>query len=372
MSVLIRRITLAALMAALVGGTLALPASSKPGPVAHASKCKKKKKRSAESAKKKKKKCKGAGQSVSSLPGQATHPNVTPPSQAPTFLVDALSVASSPVLAGNGTSGQVTIDGAAPSGGKSVDLQSSDPSRATVPASVVVAAGQTTASFPVGTTVGSTVTTTLTAAIGGSNATAQLKVVSAPSVESVSLQRRCFTPGSFAANRVTLDVPAPVDTPVALTSDAPLDLSVPGSVVVPLGSKSALFAATALLPNPLVTVTATLGPSVADSASVSAISPSPAVQSLTIQPNPVTIGGSPVATVTLDCEAVGPSGTVVNLSSDFPGIAAPALPTVTVPQDQLTATFPINTSAPGTAHISADTGTGGPKQAPLVVANLGT
>ena len=53
---MIRRITLAALMAALVGGTLALPASSKPGPVAHASKCKKKKQRSAESAKKKCKK----------------------------------------------------------------------------------------------------------------------------------------------------------------------------------------------------------------------------------------------------------------------------------------------------------------------------
>jgi hypothetical protein len=140
--------------------------------------------------------------------------------------------------------------------------------------------------------------------------------------------------------------------------------------VVPSGSKTAFFAATAVLPNPLVTVTATLGPSVTDSASVSATSPSPAVQSLLIQPNSVTIGGSAVGTVTLDCEAVGPSGTVVNLSSDFPGVTVP--PTVTVPQDQLSATFTINTSAAGTATISADTGTGGPQQATLDVNNLGT
>jgi hypothetical protein len=86
----------------------------------------------------------------------------------------------------------------------------------------------------------------------------------------------------------------------------------------------------------------------------------------------VTIGGSPVGTVTLDCEAVGPSGTVVNLSTDLPGVAAPAFPTVTVQPGDLTATFTINTSAPGTALIGADTGTGGPQQAPLVVANLGT
>jgi len=368
-SVLIRRITLAALMAALVGGTLALPASSKTGLIAHASKCKKKKHRSAQSAKKKKK-CKGAGQSGSALPGQATHPNVTPPSQAPAVRVSALGVASSPVLGGNGTSGQVTIDGAAPSGGQSVALQSSDPSRVTVPPNVVVAAGQTTVGFPVGTTAGSTLTTTLTAAVGSSNATAQLKVVSAPSVESLSLQRSCFTPGSFAANRVTLDVPAPADTPVQLSSDFPLDLSVPTSAVVPSGSKTAFFTATALLPNPLVTVTATLGAPVTDSASVSATSPNPAVQSVSIQPDSVTVGGSAVGTVTLDCEAVGVTGTLVNLSSDLPGVTVP--PSVTVLQDQLTATFPINTSAAGTATIGAHTATGGTQTAELDVNNLGT
>jgi hypothetical protein len=90
-SLLIRRITLAALMAALAAGSLAVSASSSPGPVAHASKCKKGKKKA---GKAKKKKCKKGQQSQSTLPGQATHPTVTPPPSAPTILVNALSVAA--------------------------------------------------------------------------------------------------------------------------------------------------------------------------------------------------------------------------------------------------------------------------------------
>ena len=144
----------------------------------------------------------------------------------------------------------------------------------------------------------------------------------------------------------------------------------PTSAVVPSGSKTAFFTATALLPNPLVTVTATLGAPVTDSASVSATSPSPAVQSVSIQPDSVTVGGSAVGTVTLDCEAVGVTGTLVNLSSDLPGVTVP--PSVTVLQDQLTATFPINTSAAGTATIGAHTATGGTQTAELDVNNLGT
>jgi hypothetical protein len=180
-SLLIRRITLAALMAALAGGTLALPAANA-SPIAHTAKCKKKKKhRSAQSAKKKKKKCKGAGQqSVGALPGQATHPSTSPGAG-----VSGVSLAVSPVLAGSGTTGLVTISDAAPSTGQAVTLQSTDPSRVTVPGSVVVAGGQTTANFSVGTTAGSNVNVTVTAAIGASNATAQLNVVSTPSVQSL-------------------------------------------------------------------------------------------------------------------------------------------------------------------------------------------
>src|SRR4051812_13051027 len=147
---MIRRITLAALMAALVGGTLALPASSKPGPIAHESKCKKGKKG------KHKKKCKRGQQSGTALPGQATHSTPTQPSTppvTPALLVNAVAVTDNPVLDGTSTSGQVTISGVAASGGQPVDLQSSDPG-VTVPASVLVPVGQSSAGFVVNTTAG--------------------------------------------------------------------------------------------------------------------------------------------------------------------------------------------------------------------------
>jgi hypothetical protein len=364
-SVLIRRITLAALMAALAGGTLALPASSA-NPVAHAAKKKCKKKKG------KKKKCGGAGQSGSALPGQATHPNVTPPTQPGSVQVSGLSVATSPILATTGTSGQVTLNTAAPSGGQTVALQSSDPGRVDVPASVVVPAAQTTANFSVTTTAGPTLNSTLTASIGSSNATAQLRVVSTPSVESVALQRQCFTPGTYPSNRVTLDVPAPADTAVTLVSDDSSAFNVsPGSVTVPAGSKTAFFGATAATTNPLVTVTASLGTSSAqDTAEVNALSPTPDVATLTIQPNSVSVGATPIGTVTLNCEAPA-GGTSVSLSSDFAGVTVPA--SVTVPQDQLSVTFPIGTNAAGTANVTADTaGSGGSQQAMLDVNNLGT
>src|SRR5262249_8584274 len=168
-----------------------------------------------------------------------------------------------------------------------VTLQSSDPSRVNVPGSVVVAGGQTTANFSVGTTAGSNVNVTITAAIGPSNATTQLNVVSTPSVQSVSLARQCFTPGTFSGSRVTLDVTVPVDTVVGLSSDdaSPLDVS-PGSVTVPAGSKTALFGLTAGSSNPTVTVTATLGSSsAADTASVNGASTVPTLTGVAVQPS---------------------------------------------------------------------------------------
>jgi hypothetical protein len=372
-SVLIRKITLAALLAALVGGSVAIPASSKTGPVASASKCKKAKKGK---HKKKKRKCGGSSSPLAAtLPGQATHATATsPPPPPPAPGMSGVSLNENPVLAGRSTSGLLTISGAAPSGGQAVTLQSSDPTRVAVPSSVVVAAGQTTAGFPVDTTVGSTVTTTVTASIGGSNASAQFKVVSHPSVASVALQRQCFTLGSFSSNRVTLDVPAPADTGVDLQSSDPLSLFVPSTVTVPSGSSSALFGVTALSPSSSVTVTATLGASSAEDTAPVNASSDPQVAGLALSPDSVTLGGASstsTATVTLDCEA-GPTGAQVALSSSGPpDVSFPAM--VTVPQDQLSTTFQITTTG-ATAGDEVITATRGSsqQQATLHVNSLGT
>jgi hypothetical protein len=363
-SLLIRKITLAALMAALVGGVLALPASANAGPVAHASKCKKAKK----GKRKKKKKCNGAaGQSGTALPGEATHPSTTPGAR-----VSGVTLAVSPVLAGTGTTGLVTISDAAPSAGQAVTLQSSDPSRVTVPGSVVVASGQTTSNFSVGTTPGSNVNVTITAAIGTSNATTQLNVVSAPSVQSLSLARQCFTPGSFSGSRVTLDVTVPVATDVQLSSDDPAALDVsPGSATVPAGSRTGFFGVTAGNANPLVTVTATLGLSSAgDTASVNGSSTVPTLTGVAVQPSTIPVGTQATGTVTLDCEP-GPGGALVDLSSDQAGVAAPSQSTVLVPAGQLSAPFTVNTSSIGNANIIATFGAT-TQQAPVTVIPIDT
>ena len=365
MSLLIRKITLAALMAALVGGVLALPASANAGPVAHASKCKKAKKGK---RKKKKKKCNGAaGQSGSALPGEATHPSTTPGAG-----VSGVTLAVSPVLAGTGTTGLVTISDAASSAGQAVTLQSSDPSRVTVPGSVVVASGQTTANFSVGTSTGSNVNVTITAAIGTSNATTQLNVVSAPSVQSLSLARQCFTSGSFSGSRVTLDVTVPVATDVQLSSDDPAALDVsPGSATVPAGSRTGFFGVTAGTANPLVTVTATLGLSSAgDTASVNGSSTVPTLTGVAVQPSTIPVGTQATGTVTLDCEP-GPGGALVDLSSDQAGVAAPSQSTVLVPAGQLSALFTVNTSSIGNANIIATFGAS-TQQAPVTVIPIDT
>jgi hypothetical protein len=359
-SLAIRRITIAVLAAALAGAVLAVPASSESGPAAiakkKAKKCKKGKK-----GKKKRKGCKGGSGNSSgfSLPGQATPATPTPPqppTNPPGLTLAGITTAANPVLAGSSTTGEVSLDDVAPAGGQQVDLQSSVPSRVSVPSSVVVAPGQASASFPVNTTLGGPVTATLTGSIGASNASTQLNVVDTESVASVKLERQCFTFGVFSSNRVTLDVPARADTVVGLASSDDTSLAVPPGVTVPAGSMSAFFTATAILDSPLVTVTATLGTSQAtDSAPVSATPPDPKADELSVDPDTLIAGNGSTGTVTLDCEAP-PGGTTVTLSADS-GVSVPT--SVVVPEGQLSVDFAITTDSgldDGQYDVSATAG----------------
>lgn len=362
MSLAIRRITIAVLAALLVGAVLAVPASSKIGPSAVASKKAKSCKKGKKGKRAKKKRCKRSGGSTSGgggIPGQATPSSPTQPAgppTAPTVHVDSLGVAASTVLAPNSTTGTVTLDVAAPSGGQQVDLQS-DSARVTVPSFVLVAPGQKNASFSVDTSSGPAVTATLTASIDASNASTQVHVVNAPSVSSVKLARQCFTFGPFSSNRVTLDVPAPEDTLVSLLSSDPSALQVPAGVTVPSGSTSAFFSVDALAASGSVTVTASLGSSEAtDSAPVSETDPVTHAAGLTLNPDTVVDGDGSTGTVTLDCEAPA-GGTTVTLASSDPQVGVPV--SVNVPAGQLSAEFPITTQEgmpDGPSDISATAG----------------
>jgi hypothetical protein len=73
---------------------------------------------------------------------------VNPPS-APTPTLSTLTLNRSSVVGGTSAVGTVTLSAAAPTGGATVTLASSNASLASVPASVVVPAGAMSASFTV-------------------------------------------------------------------------------------------------------------------------------------------------------------------------------------------------------------------------------
>jgi hypothetical protein len=370
-SLVVRRITIAVLAAALAGAVLAVPALSAGGPAVVAKKKAKKCKKAKKAKKKKRKGCKttggGGGTSGIKLPGEATPSTPTPPEQpgaAPHM--SSVGVAADPVYAGSSTTGTVLIDGAAPAGGQAVSLGSTDPS-VSVPASVVVPAGQTSTSFGVNTTTGVAATSTLSGSIDTSTASTQLHVVDSASVSSVKLERQCFTFGPFASNRVILDIPAPSDTLVGLVSDDTSALTVPAGVTVPSGSNSAFFSVNAVGASAAVTVTASLGSSEAtDTASVSDTEPIPTAADLSVDPDTVVAGQDSTATVTLDCEAPA-AGTTVDLSADT-GIGVPT--SVIVPAGELSTTFNVTTAGTlddGQYDITATVGAGTPVHATVTI-----
>ncbi|MBX6359880.1 MAG: DUF2341 domain-containing protein [Acidobacterium ailaaui] len=91
----------------------------------------------------------------------------------------SLSLSQNNIFGGNTTQGTVTLNGAAPSGGTVVNL-SSDNSAASVPATVTIAAGATSATFTVTTTtVSANTTANIIASSLGSSSTASLTIAPA-------------------------------------------------------------------------------------------------------------------------------------------------------------------------------------------------
>jgi O-glycosyl hydrolase len=95
----------------------------------------------------------------------------------PAPIVSSLAVNPTSVVGGNSALGTVTLSTAAPASGAVVNLTTSNPVAAAVPANVSIAGGATTASFTVSTSpVASTTAVTSSASYGGATATATLSV----------------------------------------------------------------------------------------------------------------------------------------------------------------------------------------------------
>ena len=258
----------------------------------------------------------------------------------------SLSLNPSTVQGGNGSTGTVTLSGPAPGGGAVVSLSSDNTSAATVPASVTVAGGASSATFAVATVpVSGSTAVTFSALYGGVTRTAPLTVTPVPvGLSSLGVNPSSVVGGSSSTGTVTLSGPAPGGgAVVSLSSDNTSAATVPASVTVAGGASSATFAVTTspVSGSTAVTISALYG-GVTRTAPLT-VTPVPAVlSSLGVNPSSVVGGSSSTGTVTLSGPAPG-GGAVVSLSSG--NTSAATVPTsVTVAGGASSATFVVSTS----------------------------
>ncbi len=164
------------------------------------------------------------------------------------FTVNAASLLSvtktpSTVVGGNNSTGTVTLNGAAPSGGAVVALQSNNSSAAQVPASVTISAGSTTASFPITT---SGVASSTVVAISGSYITSRSTnlTVNPAALTSLTLNPSTVTGGGSSTGTLTLNGAAPPNGAVISLSTSNSFAQVPASATIPAGGSTITFPVT--------------------------------------------------------------------------------------------------------------------------------
>lgn len=284
----------------------------------------------------------------------------------------SVSLSPATVQGGATASTSVTLTAPAPSGGAVVSLASSNTGAATVPATVSVPAGATTASASLTTSsVSATTTAVISATYNGVTRSATLTVTAptAPpppppsaALDSVSLGPTSVQGGSASSATVTLTAPAPAGGAVVAFSSSDPQVTVPETMTVPAGVNSRVvvnFVSTSPVTSTTTAVISAAYEGVTRTATLTVTPPPPpgpggALDSLTLSPATVQTGTTGTS-ATLGFTALTPTGgaTVTLASSNTSVATVPA--SVTVPANSSTGAFPvtINAGAVGTATISA-------------------
>lgn len=265
--------------------------------------------------------------------------------------LSAISLNPTAVTGGSSSTGTVTLNGVAPTGGMVVTLSSSG-APATVPASVTVAAGQSTATFTVTTTAVTSVANPSITAKQGTNQFSATLTVNPASVQSVSLSPTSVVGGTAnATGTVTLTGKAPTGgAVVTLTSNNTSAATVPVSVTVAANATTATFTVT----SKAVTATATPSISATYNGTASATLTVTPIQVATVTLNPTSVAGGVSSTGTVTLNATTPTSVVVTLSSNSGSATVAA--SVTIPAGSKSANFTVSTiavTAQTTATITA-------------------
>jgi len=278
----------------------------------------------------------------------ASGPSAPPPTAAITL--SSLAFNSPTVTGGSNDQGMVVLS-AAPSSGTIVALSSSNSSVVSVPPSVTVAAGSTSATFTI-TASASLVTTstvTITASEGGVTQTAMITATPPPlpiTLYSLAFTSTTVIRGSNFQGMVVLSAAPSSATTVALSSGNSSVVSVPSSVTVAAGSTNATFTITAsasLVTTSTVTITASEG-GVTQTATITVTPPLPPItlSSLVINTTTATAGSTYQGMVVLSA-APSADTTVALSSSNSSAVSVP--PSVTVAAGSTSATFTITTGS---------------------------
>lgn len=252
------------------------------------------------------------------------------------------------VSAGSSSTGTVTLNGKAPSGGVTVNLSSSS-TAASVPASVTVPEGESSATFSVDTTPSYMLKiATITANLGADNRTAKLTIKPLVAVTALTFDPARPLEGASTTGTVTLNQPAPAGgTYVTLSQPGPGatgssgPIYFPSFVIVPEGATSATFTvgirALTVAGAPTMTLKAAF-----NSSSVTGsfrILPN-AILSVAVSPNPVVGGNDCTGTVTLTAPAPA-GGVTINLSASNTWASVPT--SVFIPEGATSADFTVST-----------------------------
>ena len=240
----------------------------------------------------------------------------------------------------------VSIPFPAPVGGLTVNLSSRNPAVATVPASVMIAEGATSAPIDV-TTVGVGYANIVASISGFGGAISSLTITQPPTL--LLPTTLSVGPGNTTNVTVNFNVPAPAGgLTITLTSNNTAVATVPASVVVPAGATNVSFAVTAIVPG---------------SATLSASAPGYVSGSSAVTVMPITLsvsggsgGGIPQGITepwTIVLSQPAPSeGLTVTLSTLDPAIVSVSPATISIPGGATSyKSVNITAVAPGTTQL---------------------
>lgn len=188
------------------------------------------------------------------------HADTIAPPVIPAAAALASLTVSSTLTGGSSGIGQVFLNGAAGAGGAIVSL-ASQTAGVTVPASVSIAQGQSSASFTITTSaVTGTVNAQINATYSGVTKTATLAVVPGILVSALSLSASSVTAGTSVTGTVTLSQAAATGGQTVNLSSNLSYAAVPASMTVPAGSLTGTFTITTTSPstNQTATITANI------------------------------------------------------------------------------------------------------------------